>query len=146
MKQLIDSSELDFKIVQTIELNLKLININTIKEIESRTLVYELDEPLGPRSKYGLLGIKFVPKDIDKLIVRIRINDMGPIIHRTLLDTTRLGIHSEYSETIIQTLLSKAKDWYLGPGILTFHRGAWGEIYSSNQVFKELTTALLQDL
>jgi hypothetical protein len=103
--------------------------------------------PRGGRFIYGLLGGAFTPNDSKELVVQVASSEAGQTITDWSLarglDAVRSGIPPWAVEDILNAALENTEGQTLGPGCLSFHLGAHGEIGSSTWVFRGLTHAVI---
>jgi len=123
------------------------------KKAGDKRAALEILIPVGPRFLYGLLGAKFIPNDSGKIVVQILVSTTEEadykksIASEQHLDTVRVGLPREYSNSVIEGALQALNPQScteLGSGILRFDQAAWGEIGSSNKIFRQIAATVVQ--
>lgn len=99
---------------------------------------------------YALLGFNYVYKDIDNLIIEVKVgNEKNEVYSESLankVDDVYLGISEEYAKHILEVATNVLKYSNCSTGIISFDVGAYGYIGSSENMFEKLTLILLEIL
>ena len=107
--------------------------------------------PVGAKFFYGLLGAEFIPNDSGIFSLEVLVSTNHEKIYEqsiaSKLDQIRVGLPSEYSESVIDAVikfLDKERLTRFGSGVLRFEQAAHSEIGSSNKFFRHIATTVVQ--
>ncbi len=123
------------------------------KKTGDKQAALEIIIPVGPRFLYGLLGAKFIPNDSGKIRLQVLVStSTEPVYQKSIaseqnLDIVRVGLPGEYSNSVIEGALQALNHQLcteLGSGIIQFDQAAWGEIGSSNKIFRQIAATVVQ--
>ncbi|MGE7090718.1 hypothetical protein ACQKII_04525 [Lysinibacillus sp. NPDC048646] len=139
-----DLPDLNYKIINRLTTS---IDIEKSMYIKPTSIALELLLSRRDMSNYAFLGIKFMPKNIKNLNIRVNISsEEDEILSDNIAmksDTVFLGIPNEYAEAIIDTTNKVVREHSLFPcGDLDFFIGAHGEIGSSKFSFSKVTESI----
>ena len=111
----------------------------------------EIMLPVGSRVLYGLLGAKFIPNNSGKFSLEVLVSTNSEAVFQqslaAKLDQVRIGLPSEYSQSVIDGTLHSLDQKSLeslGSGVLRFDKAAHGEIGSSNKFFRKIAATVVQ--
>lgn len=118
--------------------------VSTIAEI--RYAAVEMFAPKGVRALYGLLGAKFTPDNLERLLVQVAFcEDTTKQVEWSLaakVDKIYVGLTCEYAPSVLDGALRAAET--LGSGVLRFECAAHGAVGSSPKIFRQLATLAVQ--
>jgi len=140
-----DTPDIQYDPVGTIKDNIYAISHETW---EKKAVCLELLMLLRHTTKYGLLGIEYIPEASDHTELEVCIGkDRDRILDDSLahrIDKVHLGVPKTYAEAVFQTGFEVMQTGIIPSGHLKIDLGAYGEMGSNGLIFSQITRIILK--